>query len=316
MRDNHGASKFWAITSFFNPTHSIRRLANYERFREELKLPLITVEWSYARGPDFMLGPKQAEILVKRKSDDLLWQKERLLNIAIDALPRHCEYVAWLDCDVIFDNPHWDQLAIEQLKEFPLIQPYSALISLEANGELPYNLREHIRRPIGNPEVYSALPNGSLRHQFNGKGPACGYAWAAQTELIRKHGLYDACILGSGDRAIFCAATGQFEEAAAYLRMNNQRYSHYLNWAKPFFNDVAGRIGWIDGRIQNMWHGTMANRQYESRHIKLQKYQFTPDTDLKKDEQECWRWSSPKHEMHKFVRDYFYSRKEDCHTGD
>jgi hypothetical protein len=311
MRNTLSGNKLWAVTSFFNPTDSLRRLENYKRFRGGLKIPLITVEWSYVRGPGFMLGAEHADILVQRKSDDLLWQKERLLNIAIDALPRECEYVAWLDCDVIFDNPNWDRLAIETLEQFPLIQPYSALVNLDANGHLPCNLQEHIRRPIGNPEVYSSLPNGSLRHQFKGMGAACGYAWAARTELMRQHGLYDACIIGSGDRAIFCAANGCFEEAAAYMRMNSERYDHYIKWAKPFFSDVAGQIGWIDGRIQNMWHGTMENRHYESRHIELQKYEFTPNTDLKKDEHECWKWSSPKHEMHKFVRDYFYSRKED-----
>src|SRR5205085_2240549 len=108
----------------------------------------------------------------------------------------------------------------------------STLVSLDANGDLPCNLQEHTRQPIGNPEVYSALPNGSLRHQFIGIGAACGYAWAAQTELIRKHGLYDACIIGSGDRAIFCAATGHFEEAAVYMRMSGERYGHYMRWAK------------------------------------------------------------------------------------
>ena len=103
---------------------------------------------------------------------------------------------------------NWADLAIEKLEHFPLIQPYSALINLESNGEFPTEPLKHIRRPIGNPDVFSTLPIDALRHEFKGKGAACGYAWAARKELIRKHGLYDACIIGSGDRAIFCAAIG------------------------------------------------------------------------------------------------------------
>ena len=31
-----------------------------------------------------------------------MWQKERLLNVALAAVPNNVEDVAWIDCDVVF----------------------------------------------------------------------------------------------------------------------------------------------------------------------------------------------------------------------
>lgn len=37
----------WAITSYFNPAHYSTRLANYQRFGDQLSVPLVTVELSF-----------------------------------------------------------------------------------------------------------------------------------------------------------------------------------------------------------------------------------------------------------------------------
>jgi hypothetical protein len=71
----------WAITSYFNPMSYQRRRANYRLFRERLNVPLVTVELAYGR--DFELSDGDADILVQLRARDILWQKERLLNLAL-----------------------------------------------------------------------------------------------------------------------------------------------------------------------------------------------------------------------------------------
>jgi hypothetical protein len=44
--DTSSADGLWAITCYYNPLGYAGRLANYHRFRQELRLPLVTVEWS------------------------------------------------------------------------------------------------------------------------------------------------------------------------------------------------------------------------------------------------------------------------------
>src|SRR5215204_4074910 len=91
----------WAITSYFNPMRYGRRLANYRLFREHLPLPLIPVELSFGAN-DFELREGEADVLIQLRGQDVLWQKERLLNVALGELPSGCTKVVWLDCDVVF----------------------------------------------------------------------------------------------------------------------------------------------------------------------------------------------------------------------
>jgi|GEM_PF-6936502 len=106
-------SPLWVVTSYYNPANYKRRLQNFKAFRQCLNAPLLVVELS---GSDnFQLDDSDAEIVLQLAGEDRLWQKERLINIGAKALPAHVKYVAWVDCDVIFLDPHWPQRAIEKL---------------------------------------------------------------------------------------------------------------------------------------------------------------------------------------------------------
>src|SRR4051812_27505421 len=107
-RPVHGCrGGLWAITSYFNPMGYRRRLANYKLFHARLNVPLVAVELAY--GPDFELNAGDADVLVQLRSQDVLWQKERLLNLAMRSLPSGCRYVVWLDCDIIFEADDWSE---------------------------------------------------------------------------------------------------------------------------------------------------------------------------------------------------------------
>ena len=95
----------WVVTSFYNPAGYKRRIQNYHAFRRHLDAPLLVIELA---GPgQHQLSPSDADALIRVSGNDRIWQKERLLNIAINALPTEAEFVAWVDCDVVFDNPDW-----------------------------------------------------------------------------------------------------------------------------------------------------------------------------------------------------------------
>jgi hypothetical protein len=83
----------WAITAFLTPAGYTRRLKNYRLFRRHLSVPLITVELSFNRR--FELATGDSEILVQLHGGDVMWQKERLLNLALQHLPSACDTVAW-----------------------------------------------------------------------------------------------------------------------------------------------------------------------------------------------------------------------------
>jgi hypothetical protein len=121
----------WGITCYFNPAGYRRRLANYRVFRERLGVPLVAIELAY--GPHFELNHNDAEILVQLRGRDILWQKERLLNVALQKLPSSCRKVVWLDCDVVFEANDWAERTSLLLDRFMLVQPFSHLHLMPAH---------------------------------------------------------------------------------------------------------------------------------------------------------------------------------------
>ena len=89
-----------AVTSYFNPMKSRRRLANYRTFRSRLDVPLVTVELAF--DGQFELTSGDADHLIQLSGGDIMWQKERLLNIGIKSIPSAVKNFAWIDCDILF----------------------------------------------------------------------------------------------------------------------------------------------------------------------------------------------------------------------
>jgi hypothetical protein len=304
----------WAITSYFNPCGYKARLANYRLFRSYLNVPLVTVE--AALDGRFELGPGDAEILVQRPARDVLWQKERLLNIALEFLPGDCRDVAWMDCDVVFAGEDWAERASQALERYSLVHLFSEGRRLEraASTDPPaWDRVERVAEGVGKKlAANEAAPEDLFESDAQLRlGPIVGFAWAARRAVLDEHGLYDACILGTGDRAILCAALGELAHAVRAAHMNARQVEHYRRWAAPFFPTMGGRVGCIEGRIFHLWHGDAKDRKYSERNRLLRQFDFDPFTDIAIDREGCWQWGTAKPAMHEYVRRYFASRNED-----
>ena len=308
------AGPLWAITSYFNPAGYRNRRKNYRAFREHLAVPLVTVEW--ARDGRFALVPEDAEVLVQVTGGDVLWQKERLLNVALRHLPDECDSVAWLDCDVIFDNEAWPVLASEALHHDAVVHLFEERHDLPRDAD-PGQLADWNQPPSATSYVYNlasgnATPDDLANNESVRKlKKTDGLAWAARRDLLTQHGFYDACILGSGDRAMICAMLGWFDSLVQVASMNSARMAHYRGWAEPFFDSVRGRMSYVPGRVFHLWHGDLRNRRYGERYRVPEFLDFDPGADIAIDKSGCWRWSSDKPALHEYVLNYFAQRRED-----
>jgi hypothetical protein len=117
--------------------------------------------------------------------------------------------------------------------------------------------------------------------------------------------------MGSGDRAMACAAFGRLDNPIALTRMNDHQKAHYLRWAEPFHHAVGGRIGCIDGRLYHLWHGDIENRQYRTRHEGFSDFAFDPATDLVINGSGAYEWARHRRDLAEFCHGYFMSRRED-----
>jgi len=206
-------SDLWAITSYFNPVRYARKLENYRAFHRRLNVPLVAVELFYGSKPE--LTESDADVLIQIPGRDVLWQKERLLSIALRSVPDHCHKVAWLDCDLLFDASGWHESAARLLDDFPLVQIFREVADLPMDvapedpdfsraGEPSFSFA-HKLSTNGNP-FDEMRPGPEQEVRFG-----TGLGWAFRRAIIEQHDFYSAGVLGGNDVAMACAAVGRFE---------------------------------------------------------------------------------------------------------
>jgi hypothetical protein len=298
-------NELWAITTCFSSVEDPCRIDNYHRFRAALDVPLATVEIGFDGRWD--LACDDADLYVRIRDADVLWQKERLLNLLLPRLPADCRYVAWLDSDVLMVDSGWSQQAIEALETTPLVQLFSTLRYLARDGGQDGALRCSVAAAVQDGASPAATLGGVIHRTGSAASP--GMAWAARRELLERHGFYDACIIGGGDTALACAAYGVPEIAMQLHHMNASQQARYGQWARRFHDDVAEGVGVLKGELQHLWHGELASRRAGQRHVDLSAHYFDPVADIEPGEDGAWRWASNKPGLHALLRNYFEGRR-------
>jgi hypothetical protein len=302
----------WAITSYYNPMRYRRRLRTYQAFRKSLKIPLVTVELSF--DGTFDLTKDDAEVLVQISGGAVLWQKERLLNLAIKSVPPEVGHIAWLDSDVIFENAQWMHIAEKMLAQFEIVQLFSEIVDLDAEDTGMSDV--HRRSLPSGRGIASLVSEGSdasaiLERVAEARSKCVGFAWAAKRRLLDAHGLYDAMIIGGGVRALATAMYGEFDTLAEVYRLNRARRDHFERWARPYHESIGGSIGYVPGRLYHLWHGDAKNRKYSERHRWFSEFDFDPDLDLAVGPEGAWQWARSRPDLEEFFANYFMNRAED-----
>jgi hypothetical protein len=304
----------WAVAAYFNPVSYANKAVNYARFRDGLAatgVPLLTVELAFGAAP-FELGSGDADVLLQLRGDDVMWQKERLLNVGLAHLPSECDKVAWLDVDVLFARRDWAQETSALLREHVVVQPFSHCARLrrdEASCEpamLPFGPGEE-QLFYGIAWGVRAKGRSSLaRYDEHGH---TGFAWAARRSLLERHGLYDANLLGTGDTDIAHAMFGH-REYWGLRRLGPRARAHLEGWAASFSAEVGRSVAHVDGVVSHLWHGSPHHRLYDRQLDVL--LEFDPDRDLDVDPRTgLYRWGTASDALRDWSREYFAERREE-----
>lgn len=288
------------ITSFFNPTDSTRLKSNYTEFRKHLKQPITTVELTFGDQSFFI----KDSIKIRGNNNNIMWQKERLLNIALQHLPSCFDKVAWIDADILFENKNWFKEAELQLEKFPLIQLFENVHENQTIDPV------HLGQSLG-----KYLSQHSLENLFVSQWAKPGLAWAAQRTFLQ-HGFFDKAILGGAD----------LYQSIIWLNMLDHPILNSLPVTlKNELLDYHGKllirgqtpIGYVPGNIEHLHHGRRKNRLWDSRNEWLVKHRFCTKEDIKLEENGIYGWASNKFNLHHKIRDYFCIRnlKEEVSWG-
>jgi len=278
------------------------------------------VELVFGEATPYQLEPTDCEILIQRRTaaGNTLWQKERLLNVALENLPNSVDKVMWLDSDLIFLNENWVPETAELLDSYPVLQPFGWMTYLPASaggdGE-EYAYQKLASLPLGQgvgAVFHSAglgiqsFPDMCFRSNFLLGHP--GFAWAARREVMEQ-GFYDRSIIGGGDRIMLFAFSGH------YPGMNRKMPIAMADDVRAFAKKITPHVGpsnmsYTPGVVLHIWHGNQADRDYTHRYEILLRNRYDPVHDVRVNADGIIEWDSEKPRLHRQLTEYFNNRKE------
>ena len=232
---------------YYNSTASKRILMNYLYILEKLKLaniPTYTIEM-YEKTPEI----KEA---IHVKTDFTLFQKERLCRILEKHIPKSFTKIAFIDGDVLFDNPNWYNELSNSLNTMNVVQPY-----VKAHW-LDITYKKSLRTALS----ISMLTCTKLTNYIEFHP---GFAWAFQRQWYNDVGFYEE-VLGAADTI----STHTWFD----LPIDSNKLHYQLDLVDEYREKVKQNppiVGYIHGNIYHLYHGDFKKRQYSSKH-KIFKY--------------------------------------------
>jgi len=243
------------ITTHFNPWSRQRLRDTYAQWAEQLGHPHVCYELAFGE-PEI-----PGSVVVRGEWENVLWQKERLLNLAVSRLPADVQFVAWVDHDLVFANPDWLDIGCDMIRRgVDAVQLFDAVDFLDPAGQV-------IRRNRGS--VAAMRTSGDVANSSPGGAWIASRAWLDQIG-----GIYDRNICGGGDATFLHAVAGC--ETSYLNRQAPKLRADCLAYAAS----VTATAGYVPGVVRHLWHGDKSNRQYHSRDAILRQYDFDPHAHL------------------------------------
>lgn len=287
---------FAVVCCYFNPAGWESLKDNYRIFLDHMRswhVPVFGFEAYFGeQNPIKHNRGTFAGLRVVHASDDnVLWQKERMINHTVSELvPAQFTKIAWIDADMLFLDRFWVAQTCMALSKFKVCQLWGRWYHTQADATLT--------------EFYGNVGHLGNNYMTNGGHP--GGAWAAQRDVFP---LYDTHILGGGDSAMIEGWLGM-QTSFMLDSMQPAFRRDFDAWISA--SPVRGSVTALTGGAVHLYHGSRDNRQYRSRPEILKAFNFDPSKHIRINDNGLLEWTkhvSP--EAKQLVRSYFFDRKED-----
>jgi hypothetical protein len=316
------------VSCFFNPAGSHRRVANFQAYLSAMRnsgVRCLVVELAFGANEFAIVGHDD---VIRLRTNDVLWHKERLLNIGIETLlAEGYRKIAWLDGDVEFADANWPLELANRLEHANLCQVFESIGVQEHENGPPIVAPSAVKYFRETGRLYQQ-PARRGRPMLNGilKGGQSGFGWAARAEVLRQVRLFEGAVVGGGDKLIYIASLAEDFTSKSFAQLSQSRiacsacghrnrseaYTAQLtDWAQRWSAAVAGKVDYARLYITDMYHGKRDDRGYMSRHDILYRNDFDPAADLYHDATGCLAWREGTDALKREVEAYFLSRRED-----
>lgn len=243
MRYNEPVEKTMAIILvYFNKQGSLRLINNLlfiKQMLDSANIPYFIGEMSIAHLP-FLFA--ESSNIFHFQSPDNMFYKENIINLMEPLLPPIYDKLCIMDADIIFDNSDWYNLISSKLNDVNICQPFSTAYWLNISyDDVILEKCSYLKKRIGGHE---------------------GFVWGFQRAWFNTYKFPDGCFIGSGDTL--------FVKAVFEKQIFNQHQYIYHSWVKYIAN-LPSNISsdYLDMNIYHLYHGTINNRQYITKHTKF-----------------------------------------------
>jgi hypothetical protein len=242
----------------------------------------------------------------------LLWNKENLLNLGIQRLPRDAKYVLTADADVTWRQPGWATDIINSLDLYPVVQPWATAYDLGPKDEhltahKSFSSLSHAGKPVIPKFDKETLSLTNSPYQY----PHPGYAWAWVIDFLEFiGGLFEWGGVGSGDHHMALSMVGS-SRMSIPGNVNGNYRKMLSGWESLSTKYAGGRIGYTNHTIEHMFHGRKENRAYNSRWKMFLDHDFDPVSDTKRNRYGVLEFSGNKPILEKEWDNYLRARNED-----
>lgn len=287
---------FCVITCHFNPANWKSTRRNYQRFLHHVSwwdIPVFSAEIAYENQT---FASESSWLKIRGTDLNMIWQKERLLNLLVEKLPPNFTKIAWIDADVIFVDNDWPTKVSKALDDYKLIQMWDHWHLAGPNGEIA--------------QVLSSVGHLGKRY-LAGETRSPGGAWAGHRDIFP---LYDKHIVGGGDSMCF-EAWMNIDYSMFVLEDLNLMKEHFIEWKQKAYQKVKGNITCMNFDMMHMYHGSRNDRQYIDRWKPLIQNEYDPANFVFVDNQGILSWTdlAPSN-LKDAVKSYFINRLEDDYT--
>lgn len=284
------------ITCHFNWAGFKRPVQNLQRFLRQMqrdKIPVYGVEVQIPGVPFATEGNKNW-LHLHAGSNNILFQKEALLNLAASRLPAHFTKIAWVDADLWFEEPDWLGRTSAVLENSKICQPFGQAWWTNKDGSVA----------LGKPPAVIVGINKGVGHP--------GFAWAARRSFFTEvGGLYALSPVGSGDSVLATVLLNQNPTNDGLMFGVGVNHTEYNRWSLRVIDWLRdSKPAFVPGAIWHEWHGDREDRKYVSRREMLRDFDCCKHLRIGADGLIQWRDGAPQ-DLITAVREYFTSRKED-----
>ena len=267
-----------SICCYFNWNNNKVRKDNYIQFRKNFKHPLITVEICLDKENFFI----DDSIKILANKNNILWQKERAFNIAIEGLSDKYDKVLWVDTDILFLNENVMTELEDKLDQYDMVQPFDRVYEYEYS-ERSLNQKTHTstNRCLNTYGYAKTLLEYTKTNKIISSHPAFGLAWGINLSIMPNNCFYDKHILGSNDLLQIQSVTLDVLNKHFIGKYNNELVRSWINYCKKMPQKTKYDIGYCSGDLEHLYHGETTDRGYSTREKILHKHNFNPETDIR-----------------------------------